>query len=140
MTTQTAKDYARQLDMEIASSILDQLGGREFLAVTGARQLVAHDRALLFNLPRYNHAGYITQVKILLTAADDYTVLGFQPDGKLLQTHDGVHNDQLIETCERMTGLVFRMPRVRQVYPRPKPEYDSDRETFEDYERAFLED
>jgi hypothetical protein len=58
--------------MEIATTILSQLGGKRFIAMTGAKNLLAHKDGLSFRLPRCQQG--INYVKITLTALDLYTL------------------------------------------------------------------
>jgi hypothetical protein len=90
----------------VAQTILAQLGGRKFIAMTGAKNLMAGDNSLQFAIPTSNK---INRVRITLTPADTYTVEFFNVRGyefKLLSTHDDVYCDQLADVFESSTGLV----------------------------------
>jgi hypothetical protein len=92
----------------VAETILAQLGGNRFLAMTGARDL-AHDGASLrFRLPSRFATNGINYVQIKLTAADDYTI----EYGKLwglkyrtIDTQTGVYADTLRGSFTAATGL-----------------------------------
>jgi hypothetical protein len=58
--------------MDIARTILSQLGNRHFLAMTGAKNLLAHKDALSFRLPRCQSG--INYVKITLNGLDLYNL------------------------------------------------------------------
>ncbi len=68
---------------QVAQTILAQLGGSQFLTMTGARNLVKGARALQFDLPRgaKNKANRVT---VTHTDADDYTVAFYRYDAKAL--------------------------------------------------------
>lgn len=60
--------------MNVAQTILTQLGGNRFAAMTGAKQFVAVTDYLQFKLPANFAKGGINCVKVTLTAADLYDV------------------------------------------------------------------
>jgi hypothetical protein len=101
----------------IANTILSQLGGGKFVAMTGAKNLGNHGNALSFRLP--GNPGFVRKginyVKITLTAADLYNVEFGKIRGlkySVLETVDGLYHDQLGEVFRSTTGLETRMPRV----------------------------
>ncbi len=53
--------------MQVAQTILQQLGGRRFMAMTGARAMAAHKDGLSFKLPSNFARHGINYVKITLT-------------------------------------------------------------------------
>lgn len=57
----------------VAQTILEQLGGNRFIAMTGARNLLSTPSSLRFQLPRgaVNKANFVT---IELDGTDNYTV------------------------------------------------------------------
>jgi hypothetical protein len=57
----------------IADTIYQQLGGRRFSLMTGAKNFVAHDRALSFQIGRNKLPG-VNRVLITLDPSDTYTV------------------------------------------------------------------
>ncbi len=58
--------------MNIAETILEQLGGRRFIAMSGARHLADYGNALSFKLPGRLALGSINFVKIRLNGMDLY--------------------------------------------------------------------
>lgn len=57
-------------NMEIAETILIQLGGKRFIAFTGAKNFTTIPNGLQFNLPR--NAGKVNYVQITLNGLDLY--------------------------------------------------------------------
>ena len=111
----------------VAGQILEQLGGREFLKVTGCKQLVYDDRSLRMKLIRNkSKANYL---KVTLGGNDLYEMLFFyyQPmkwvvkNGKVIERpevheviarYEDVYCDMLRGLFAEVTGLVTRMPRI----------------------------
>ncbi len=93
--------------MQVANTILEQLGGNRFLAMTGAKQLVGMDNGLMFGLPRGAKDG-INKVRITLTPDDFYTVEFFKIRGidvRPVGECEMVYADTLRATFEKLTGL-----------------------------------
>lgn len=91
----------------IAHTILEQLGGGRFLVTTGAKDLVAHERALSFRMPR-GTADKSTHVKITLTGMDDYTLETFAIRGANVTPksyRDGIYNEALRRVFTAVTGF-----------------------------------
>ena len=77
--------------MSVATTILEQLGGRRFAAMTGAKHFMSVEGGLQFGLPaRFARNGY-NKVSVTLRA-DDTAV-------------EGVYCDQLQDVFRRETGL-----------------------------------
>lgn len=96
--------------MTIARTILEQLGGNRFLAMTGARDLIAHEDGLSFRLPRGIAKNKCTHVRVHLTAADLYDVKFQIYSARRLElreigTHEGVYAESLREIFTAETGL-----------------------------------
>lgn len=98
------------MDATVATTILQQLGGRRFTAMTGAKTLVAHPAALSFRLP--GTPGFvkngINYVKVQLNAEDTYDVTFVRLRGvNFVVVHESksVYFDQLQELFTRHTGL-----------------------------------
>ncbi len=92
----------------IAQTILAQLGGNRFIAMTGAKDLGWADNYLRFKLPRGAKKG-INYVKITLTGDDLYDVqfmklLGVKTPVEVAN-HTGIYADQLKEIFTDETGL-----------------------------------
>ena len=66
-------------DMTVARSILDQLGGARFVAMTGARELVGSADSLTFKIGV--NPKRVRQVRVTLTPADLYSVTFFRIGG-----------------------------------------------------------
>ncbi len=62
--------------MEIAKTILDQLGGNKFLAMTGANHLLADGNTLRMTLPKNNSRA--NRLYITLDPDDTYTMRFFR--------------------------------------------------------------
>jgi len=96
--------------MGVADTILAQLGGARFVAMTGARALVAGPDHLQFVLPRGALNG-TNKVQIKLTGDDLYTVAVYRFSSRTLATKptapavNGVYADDLRAVFTRLTGL-----------------------------------
>ena len=94
---------------EIARTILDQLGGKQFLVMTGARNLIAHQDGLSFRLPGpRSYAGGINYVRITLTPADTYNVTFSRVYGLKITpkaSADGIYASDLRRVFTSATGL-----------------------------------
>lgn len=100
------------LDRSIALTILEQLGGNRFLAMTGARNLVAARDGLRFKLPARFAKDGINFVSITLTPADLYdmsfgTMAGASKLFAVTERvrFEGVYFDQLQSLFTDATGL-----------------------------------
>jgi hypothetical protein len=95
-------------DMTVATTILEQLGGRKFIAMTGAKNFVGGKDYLAFALPSRFAKDGINNVKITLTYRDDYTVEFNKLWGvnlKSIAVVDGVYCDMLRDIFTDYTGL-----------------------------------
>jgi len=102
-------------DTTIATTILDQLGGRKFIAMTGARDFVAWTNGLTFRVPGTMTRKRINAVRITLEPSDTYTVVFFAIRGvtvKEVSKHEDIYADMLGELFRDVTGLETRMPVV----------------------------
>ena len=103
-------------DNGVAATILAQLGGQRFKAMTGAKSFAGDDKSLSFRLP--GDPGFVKNniraVRITLTPADLYKVEFFalRKDAdsglrlpKVIETADDVYVDSLREVFTRATGL-----------------------------------
>jgi len=91
--------------MTVAQTILDQLGGRRFLAMTGAKDLVGSENSLAMRVPG---ARKLNMVRVTLTGADDYTVETMKYRSLTVTsvaTETGIYAEELRSSFERMTGL-----------------------------------
>lgn len=95
---------------EVAKTILTQLGGNRFAAMTGAKNFVGSPDALSFTLP--GGGGFcrdgINVVRVVLTPADLYDVEFSRRRGSTVKTVkkvEAIFFDQLRLTFEQATGL-----------------------------------
>ena len=125
-------------NQKIANTILQQLGGRMFLMMTGAKQLVAIDNGLSFRIGR--NSSKANMVRIVLKADDTYNMqfikLGQDcntyalmvkykdnydafkaaveraqkaAEPKILEEYDGIYCDQLEDLFREYTKLNTRL-------------------------------
>lgn len=97
-------------NLQIANTILEQLGGNRFRAMTGATNFIGGENYLQMKLKPNNSKANL--LKITLTPSDDYTLefLRFRNlDVKPVKTIEGIYCDQLQETFTRETGLLTRL-------------------------------
>lgn len=92
----------------ISDTILAQLGGSRFQAMTGAKDYVHDETSLEFSLPDHR----INRVKITLDPSDTYTVeFGcarkeqWIDNYTLIDRREDVYAENLREVFERVTGL-----------------------------------
>ena len=93
-------------NQDIAQTILAQLGGNRFVAMTGARNLMAIESGLTMKLGKGAHDG-ITHLTITLDADDSYTVLFQKVRGTKvaeITKHVGVYADMLTDVFYNATG------------------------------------
>jgi len=91
---------------EIAKTILQQLGGNKFIAMTGAKHLGHTNKGLQMKIGR-NSKG-ITHVIINLKASDTYEMEFIKLRGasrKVLKKVKGVYNDMLRKIFTKYTGM-----------------------------------
>ena len=92
----------------VAQTILAQLGGRKFIAMTGAKNLINEGNGLTCKIGR-NGKG-VTHFRVTLDLSDTYKVEFFKWNAralelKLLTEFEGVYCDQLRELFTAQTGL-----------------------------------
>lgn len=112
---ETLRMAMNDFNRHVANTILEQLGGRRFTLMTGARNFVAGQSELSFRLPN-NAANGINVVSIKLTARDDYDLtfsrLRRTKQGvtmTVVDTRTGIYCDQLRDVFERVTQLATRL-------------------------------
>lgn len=94
--------------MSIAQTILEQLGGNRFIAMTGARNFVSIPYGLRFRLP----CRKVNVVEITLTPMDEYNMRFWLVRGenvKEVRSYGGIDCDQLEELFTEATGLYTRL-------------------------------
>ena len=100
--------------MNIAETILDQIGGNKFIVMTGSKNFLNIGNGLRMNLTRNkSKAQYL---KIELNACDTYTMKFFSARRtesdiiiKDIETISGVYADQMARIFEQVTGLYTRL-------------------------------
>lgn len=100
-------------NITIANTIASQMGGiGRLTAMTGAKNYVAIDQGLQFQLPAKAHfvKQGINRIQIILTPADTYTVKGLKwlprkHEMKQIEVIEGVYCDQLQSVFTELTGL-----------------------------------
>lgn len=94
-------------DLSVARTILEQLGGRRFIAMTGARCFVGARDSLQFRIGAGARDG-INSIRVVLDPTDTYTVEAYRVRGvdfELIAAESGVYADTLQETFTRLTGF-----------------------------------
>ncbi len=101
-------------NQEIATIILNQLGGRRVALMTGAKNFFAIENGLQFKLP--NNGRYegktVNCVEIKLNAADDYDLkFSYIRGMKVTEIYStsGIQVSNLREVFERYTGLYLTL-------------------------------
>lgn len=102
------------MTMQIAQTILAQLGGNRFIAMTGAKDFVGGDNALRFRLPARFAKDGITHVAVTLDGSDTYTVKAMKWQARKLEMAtvsevSDVYADSLPRVFTSMTGLDTRL-------------------------------
>jgi len=97
-------------NMQVAETILAQLGGRRFIVMTGAKNFLGDERSLSFRLPGAGGrtTDGINYVKVQLNAEDTYDLTFLRLRGvnvKHVAERKSIYNDQLQEVFTRVTGL-----------------------------------
>jgi hypothetical protein len=96
-------------DLTVSKTILEQLGGRRFIAMTGAKNFVGSDNTLTFRLPGKNFTKQsINSVQITLDANDTYTLTFARIRGgdvKVISMHRDIYVENLRSTFTEVTGL-----------------------------------
>ena len=97
------------MNNQIAETILQQLGGNKFIAMTGANSLGAEENALSFRFP--NKSGANT-CRITLNSLDLYDIQFIRirkkqgiPQFKTTAEHNNIYADQLQSIFTEETGL-----------------------------------
>jgi hypothetical protein len=94
---------------QVAATILEQLGGKIFCMMTGAKALVASPNSLSFKIGG-GAAKKINRVTVMLDADDTYSVLFYRGNNcAVVSTHTGIYCDMLRELFTRETGFYTSM-------------------------------
>ncbi len=95
-------------DLTVAKTILEQLGGRRFIVMTGAKELIGDTNSLTFRINGRYQDRRVNKIRITLDPSDDYTVEVFWQAGvscKSVAKLDGIYCDMLQECFTSLTGL-----------------------------------
>jgi len=93
-------------DMTVAQTILAQLGGNKFIAMTGAKGFVGGADYLMFTIPKAKNG--INKVRIKLNANDLYDVEYGRIrklEYKVIEADAGIYDDMLQVCFTKATGL-----------------------------------
>lgn len=100
-------------DLTVAQTILAQLGGRTFLAMTGAKDLVGDEKSLMMKLrPNQSKAN---KLRITLNDNDLYDLEFMRLrkfEMKPICKHENIHVEDLQRTFTQVTGYDTIMPRI----------------------------
>ena len=102
-------------NQQIATTIMEQLGGRKFTVMTGAKNYTSIENGLKFSLPARFAKNGINRVTVELDWQDTYTVNFYRVRGascKLQTTSNDIYADQLQRTFTEETGLDTSMGRI----------------------------
>ena len=100
------KDLLKESGAQIAKTILQQLGGNKFIAMTGAKNLGHTNKGLQMKIGR-NSKG-ITHVIINLKSSDTYEIEFIKLRGAkrtVVKKVKGVYNDMLQKIFTKYTGM-----------------------------------
>lgn len=96
-------------NLVVANTILEQLGGRRFMAMTGANSFTGSKDSLSFRIPQRNG---IRAVVVKLEPNDTYTVKFYgivKFDCRLKAEQSNVYCDELQDVFVKQTGLAVRL-------------------------------
>jgi hypothetical protein len=101
-------------NLQVARTILEQLGGRKFTVMTGAKNFVGSDTSLSFRLPGGGGfcKGGINAVRITLNGRDTYDLEFSRIRGTkvtVVDAADDIYADQLRGIFTRATGLAVSL-------------------------------
>jgi len=95
----------------VASTILEQLGGRRFIAMTGSTGFIGRDDGLSFRV-KARTTNAANAVRVTLDPTDLYTVEFVSVRGtkvRIVSVHSGVYADRLQALFTEQTGLYTRL-------------------------------
>jgi hypothetical protein len=105
----TTTRKANPTDLSVAQTILAQLGGNRFIAMTGAKSFVGGPTFLGFTIPR--NSSPANRVTVTYEPGRDLYSMSFIKtsrgglDSKEVQRFDGLYADQLRPTFTQVTGM-----------------------------------
>lgn len=89
---------------DVAKTIFAQLGGKRFVAMTGASRFVGGPTGLMFSLPP-GARNKARMIHVDYTPMDTYNVLFYTLGGKLIEKVEDVYCDTLQSVFTGRTGL-----------------------------------
>ena len=96
-----------EIDMSVATTILNHLGGNKFRVMTGAKNFMDHGNALSMRIGR--NSSNSNYLKITLNDSDLYDVrfskVTKMGEEKSVREFNDVYNDMLVEIFESHTGM-----------------------------------
>lgn len=97
--------------MEVAETILNQMGGVKFIAMTGSNNFVGDDNSLKFNFPLCKKAN---TCRITLNNLDLYDIEFFKLNRRTFDCHsvkitENAYHDMIQDIFTRFTGLNTRL-------------------------------
>jgi translation initiation factor IF-1 len=101
-------ERTREERMEIAKTIIQQLGGNRFSIMTGAKDIFAHEDGVSFKIPGTITKNHINYVRVSLDPSDTYTVEFWKyrkMRGEKIAEHSMVYDDMLQTIFTAETGL-----------------------------------
>src|ERR1700747_2333075 len=102
----TTGNRGKMADLTVAKTMLEQLGGEHFVAMTGAKNFVGTEDSLTFEVGR--NPKHVSHVRVTQTPDDLYAVTFFRR-GKAPQIMDGICCDILQELFTNNTGLYISL-------------------------------
>ena len=109
--TLAAQTDGNRTDPTVGRTILSQLGGGRFIAMTGASYFLAGSRELQFRIPRCGRKKKnINRIRIELAADDTYTVTFYYVYRtgmrvNVISEHQGIYEENLKELVSEHTAL-----------------------------------
>jgi len=111
--TQANKLQTKTLTMDYANIILQQLGGRQFLVMTGSKNLVKDDSRKSLTMKLTTNKAKAQYLTITLDASDTYSMefvsVNKNFERKVKASYEGVYNDMLQDIFTSVTGLYTKM-------------------------------
>lgn len=101
-----------QEQKQVAGTILEQLGGRKFMTMVGAHNLVCSGEGCGTMMLKFKGSKVANYLKVTLTALDLYDVeFGkiWGADYKVVKKVEGYYNDMLVDLFEHTTGLYTKL-------------------------------
>jgi len=93
--------------MEIAKTILNQLGGNKFAFATGSKNFVSDNKSLTFKLSMNRSKG--RYMKITLNGNDLYDIKVLNLKGKVIVEKNDICVENLQYTFTEITGLIINI-------------------------------